>query len=83
LAFAPSSAVVPDTPESNLDDQKEQAAQARQEAQPANDQIGALEDQFDDLSGRSTKRGDQLARPGDAARDNIDDRVRLSAGGAS
>ena len=49
--------------QSDLDDQKSQTAQAQQEAQSANDQLGAMEDQLDDVSQAVDDAGDDLGRP--------------------
>ena len=57
--------------QSDLDDQKAQTAQAQQEAQQANDQMGALQAQLDDVTQAVDDAGDQLAQAGDEATDNV------------
>ena len=57
--------------QSDLDDQKDQTAQAQQEAKQANDQVGALEDQLDDVTQAVDDAGDQIAQAGDEASDNL------------
>jgi flagellar basal body-associated protein FliL len=58
--------------QSNLDDQKDQTAQAQQEGKQANDQIGAMEDQIDDVTAAVDDAGDDLVQAGEDASNNVD-----------
>ena len=59
--------------QSDLDAQKDQTAHAQQEAQKANDQMGAMQDQLDDVATQAVDdAGDELAQAGDEASSNLD-----------
>jgi hypothetical protein len=54
--------------QSDLDDQKDQTAQAQQEVEQANEAVGTLGAQVDNMSQAISDAGDQLAQSGDDAR---------------
>ena len=59
--------------QSDLDDQKDQTAQAQQEVEQANQAVGELSAQVDDISQAISDAGDQIAQGGSDARQNIQD----------
>ena len=61
--------------QSDLDDQKGQTAQAQQEAEQANDAVGALSAQLDDISQGLDDASDQIAQAGDDAQEGAQDAV--------
>ena len=54
--------------QSDLDDQRDQTAQAQQQAQQANDQVSALSDQVDQISQSVSDARDQLSQAGSDAK---------------
>ena len=61
--------------QSDLDDQRDQTAQAQQEAEQANDAVGALSAQLDDISQGLDDASDQIAQAGDDAQQGAEDAV--------
>jgi peptidoglycan hydrolase CwlO-like protein len=56
--------------QSDLDDQRDQTAQAQQEAQQATEQVSALSDQVDQISQKVSDAGAQLSQAGADAKQN-------------
>ena len=59
--------------QSDLDDQRDQTAQAQQEAEQANEAVGALSAQVDDISQGLDDASDQIAQAGDDAQQGAED----------
>ena len=56
--------------QSDLDDQREQTAQAQQQAEQAGKEVDALSEQVDDISQSVSDAGEQLSQSGADAQDN-------------